>query len=295
MIKNLVFYNHWQNGDIHVSRAFIKLIIDNIQAENYIYVHNKSEELLKDISNLKICKEGINYLDNDSPRMWNLHTRTLCLNTWYGVSCSFKDTSTCTIDTLFDLFNDHVKSITNGGYIDVKNLKNLVPKVDYSKYDIKNIKDYVKASKSKKILVCNGDVVSKQSKNFSFNNVIQEISINYPNVDFILTEKFKTNIKNIKFTSDIIGKNNTDLNEIGFLSTFCDVIVGRSSGPYIYSMVEENLFDKKKTFLCFSDDEEIAYWSDDKTLFSCKTMWSNDYRKENIIEKIIESMGANNE
>ena len=292
MIKNLVFYNHWQNGDIHVSREFIKLIMNNIKAENYVYVHNKSKELLKDIPNLKISNEGIEYLDNDSPRMWNLHTRTLCLNTWYGVSRSFKDTSSCTIDTLFDLFSDHIKYITNNGYIDPSNIRKLVPKVDYEKYDIDNIMSYIENSKSKKVLICNGAVVSKQAKNFSFNNIVEEIAIRYKNIDFLMTEKFKTSIDNIKFTSDIISKNNTDLNEIGYLSTFCDVIIGRSSGPYIYSMVEENLFDAKKTFLCFSDDQEIANWSNDKELFSCKTMWSNDYQKEKIIEKIIESIGV---
>ena len=206
MIKNLVFYNHWQNGDIHVSREFIKLIINNVKAENYIYVHNKSKELLKDIPNLKISNECIEYLDNDSPRMWNLHTRTLCLNTWYGVSSSFKDTSSCTINTLFDLFNDHIKYITNTGYIDPSNIRKLVPKVDYSKHYIKNIEEYVKRSNSKKILICNGSVVSKQSKNFSFENIVEEIAMSYPSVDFILTEKFKTIIKNIKFTSPISGK-----------------------------------------------------------------------------------------
>ena len=49
MIENLVFYNHWQNGDVHVSRAFIDFCIKNIKAKNYLYIHPKSKELLKDI------------------------------------------------------------------------------------------------------------------------------------------------------------------------------------------------------------------------------------------------------
>ena len=80
MIENLVFYNHWQNGDIHVSREFVKFFTESIDAKNYYYLHHKSEELLKDIPKLQIKSEGLIYLDNDSPYMWNLHTRTLCLN-----------------------------------------------------------------------------------------------------------------------------------------------------------------------------------------------------------------------
>ena len=289
MIENLVFYNHWQNGDIHVSREFVKLVVNSIKANNYLYLTHKSPELLKDIPELKVENTGIEYLDNDSPFMWNLHTRTLCFNTWYGVSPSFKNTASCTIDTLFELFSTHVKKTLNVTLNPVK-IKEFVPSVNYSYFDISNINDYAENNHRKKVLVCNGAVVSKQAKNFSFNDIIRKMASEFQNVDFIMTETFYSDADNIKFTDSIIGKEGNDLNEISYLSTFCDLVVGRSSGPYIYSMVKENLFNPNKTFLCFSDDEEIAYWSNDREMFDCQTIWSNDYSEDNIVAMITEQI-----
>ncbi len=289
MIENLVFYNHWQNGDIHVSREFVKFFTESIDAKNYYYLHHKSEELLKDIPKLQIKSEGLIYLDNDSPYMWNLHTRTLCLNTWYGVSPVFKDTASCTLDTLYSLFNLHLQKIFNST-INPLMLNNFIPSIDYSYYDQDNVNDYVKNNNKKKILVCNGAVVSKQAKNFSFNVLIERVAKIFKNVDFIMTEKFFCHEPNILFTDDIIDKNGNDLNEISYLSTFCDIIIGRSSGPYIYSMVKDNLMNPNKTFLCFSDDESIAWWSDDRSMFKCRTVWSNDYSENGIVAKIVEQI-----
>tara|TARA_E500000331_G_C17235397_1_gene704541 strand:+ start:1074 stop:1955 length:882 start_codon:yes stop_codon:yes gene_type:complete len=289
MIENLVFYNHWQNGDIHVSREFIKFFVNSIQAKNYIYLNHKSPELLKDIPQIQVKKDGLMYLDNDSPFMWNLHTRTLCLNTWYGVSPVFKDTASCTIDTLYHLFNSHLNKIFNTSINPLK-LNNFIPTVDYSYFQTEGIKKYLLSNKKKKVLVCNGAVVSKQAKNFSFNDIINSIANDYPSVDFIMTEKFVCNVNNVLFTDDLIAKDGNDLNEISYLSLHCDSIVGRSSGPYIYSMVKENLLNPAKTFICFSDDESIAWWSENRSMFKCKTIWSNDYTSQNIINKIVESI-----
>ncbi len=289
MIENLVFYNHWQNGDIHVSREFVKFFINSIPAKNYIYLNHKSPELLKDIPQLRVENIGLDYLDNDSPFMWNLHTRTLCLNTWYGVSPVFKDTASCTIDTLYHLFNSHLSKVFNTTINPLK-LIEFIPTVNYSYFKIENIENYVNTNQNKKILICNGNVISKQSRNFSFNSIVDKIAIDYPSVDFIMTEKFICNRSNILFTDDLIDKQGCDLNEISYLSLHCDSIIGRSSGPYIYSMVKENLLHPEKTFVCFSDDESIAWWSDDRSLFKCKTIWSNDYSENNIVNKIVERL-----
>ena len=290
MIENLVFYNHWQNGDIHVSREFVKLMVNAIKAKNYLYLNHKSPELLKDIPKLKVESDGLLYLDNDSPFMWNLHTRTLCLNTWYGVSPMFKTTASCTIDTLYHLFNGHINKVMNVT-LNPSKLRDFVPTVDYSYFDLSGIENYLATSNRKKILICNGAVVSKQAQNFSLSSLVTKMAVKQPNVDFIMTEKFHSVLDNIKFTDDIINKRGNDLNEISYLSIFCNSIIGRSSGPYIYSMVKENLFNPEKTFICFSDDEEIAYWSDDRELFDCKIIWSNDYSENNITEKIVSSLG----
>jgi hypothetical protein len=69
---------------------------------------------------------------------------------------------------------------------------------------------------------------------------------------------------NIIFTDELIlaeydttvlnswNKKRCDLNEISYLSKFCDIIVGKNSGPYIYCMTEENINDPNKTIIVFN-------------------------------------------
>ena len=288
MIENLVFYNHWQNGDVHVSRGFIDYCIKNIKAQNYLYIHPKSEELLKDIPQLHHQNYGLFFLDNDSPHMWNLHKRTLCLNTWYGVSPAFKDTGSCTLNTLFDLFALHFKTFFDHNLHSQSSLLDFVPTIDYSKFSIGKIEEFCSLNKRKKILVCNGNVVSKQSSNFKFENILEEVIISHPNIDFIFTAKNDFSYGNVYFTDNLIQKKGCDLNEISFLSLDCDIIIGRSSGPYIYSYVKENLMNQNKTFICFNDHKEIADWVSPSNYFKCDVRWSNKYDSSSM-QKIIKN------
>ncbi len=54
------------------------------------------------------------------------------------------------------------------------------------------------------------------------------------------------------YTNNII-RMDSDLNEIGYLAKFCNIIVGRPSGPYCFSMHKET-FVKNKTFITISDN-----------------------------------------
>ena len=59
--------------------------------------------------------------------------------------------------------------------------------------------------------------------------------------------------KNISYTSDIIGtKQEPDLQEISYLSTLVDVIIGKNSGPYVFCETYDNYMDKDKTFVSFN-------------------------------------------
>ena len=83
-------------------------------------------------------------------------------------------------------------------------------------------------------------------------SVVEKLSEKYPNVLFFLTMKTNINKENVAYTSDII-KLDCDMNENSYLSTKCDIIVGRPSGSYCFTMVKEN-FIKNKQFITISDN-----------------------------------------
>jgi hypothetical protein len=74
-----------------------------------------------------------------------------------------------------------------------------------------------------------------------------------------------------------------DLLYISQISTYCDVIVGRASGPYCFTQLKNNLLDSNKTYISFNNniDEGRFYFN-----LKSKFVWSDNYEQENIIKTI---------
>ena len=288
MLENLVFYNHWQNGDIHLSRQLVRYVMSIVPAKNYIYCHKNSARLLQDIPNLLIDPTGLKYLDNDSQMVFNKHKMTVCLNTWYGTSPIFSGTESCTLNTLHASFKDMLKKIF--GFEMTLPVTDFLPQVDYSHFHLETINQYLKHEDRPKILVSNGPVTSGQADNFSFDSVIDKISDDHPDKVFLVTNNTDRIIEkeNVQYTREIIRLNDNDLNENGYLSHFCDVIIGRSSGAYIYSMTRENLLSDKK-YVCFCDDKAIAEWVHPNSSINSDVTWSNS-RDVKVVSSIIEEV-----
>ena len=78
---------------------------------------------------------------------------------------------------------------------------------------------------------------------------------------------------------------NNDLNEISYLSTFCDVIIGKESGPFAFCTIKDNLMNENKTFINFCDRNDWVWFP----YGNCKYKWSNNYNSMyDIIKKNIE-------
>jgi len=80
----------------------------------------------------------------------------------------------------------------------------------------------------------------------------------------------------------VLYKNNFDLNEISYLSTFCDVIIGRGSGPYCFSHVKKNIFNENKTYISVCSDKNNGVIYQGKAT----NIWSNNYNQNEIIKLI---------
>ena len=74
-----------------------------------------------------------------------------------------------------------------------------------------------------------------------------------PDINIICTDEVDTDLENIKYTDQIIGgSEGCDLQEISYLSTHCNVIIGKNSGPFVFCETFDNYMDEGKRFYSFN-------------------------------------------
>jgi len=117
-----------------------------------------------------------------------------------------------------------------------------------------NITKFVQEIPKRRVLWVNGPAQSMQSDNFSFEPAISRIAVDNPDTHFIVTERSNSLLRpNVHFTGDIIKvEDGFDLNEIAYLSMFCDTFIGRPTGPFVFAQHKTNMADNKKAILGFS-------------------------------------------
>lgn len=274
----LIFYNNWHNGDVHFTREFIKDIISKTNFSEYYYLQNNSQKLLIDIQNLKFEKTDKYCSDNNIFLQIN---NDIYINVWIGVGYYLEDIGVPTLKSYYTLFTHIYDKLS----ITLEKIGYYVPEIDYKYFDIENIKNFMSENNRHKILIDNVEGNSYQTNNINFNLIIHKISNNFKDIDFILTNsQNRLTADNIFYTTDIIKIEQGDLNEISFLSLFCKVIIGRSSGPYNFSIVKQNIHSNK-TYICICHEFNHAFWH--SSIYSeCNKIWINQYDENMIIDII---------
>jgi hypothetical protein len=259
MIKNLFFYNNWHNGDLHVSRGIVNYIVNVMKERSpnmgFYYGHYNDPEILKDLPVI-YDKNYLSYLNDKKHNCFFIRDESLFINTWYGVNnYLYYNSFGPTFDCVFEL----MKAPANELGIDLTNvnIKDLMPVINFDKYDICNI-DLSFMKNKINLYISNGEVYSQQISNHNMNLVISRLANEYKDINFILTNVVgnKLSSHNIYYTQDLIMKNNCDLNENAFISTKCDIIIGRASGTYTFALNTVNLFDRECKIVCISDYPE---------------------------------------
>lgn len=267
-VKNVVFFNTWHNGDCFVGKEYIKILIEKLKQLgefNFFMFHHQREKILWDLDAKHVngdLPEGVDTLD-----IVKIVGDTLFINTWIGVFTPLftKTQQHCNYPTLsvtwkiifylvekelglkFNLLNRQERTNPADG----------IPSTDWSKYDIAAANEFV-SGKNKIVLFCNSDVASFQN-HFSgignLENVISNLAFRHQDTTFVCTQKAEiSNPGNVFFTDDIFSKvTGGDLNEIGYLSRFCKLIIGKNSGPYVFSQVKDNVFREDCIFYSISD------------------------------------------
>lgn len=279
MKEKLILYNHFHNGDIFYSRILIEMLKDHFDID---YYHNMRAPLFSDLPQIK----ELHGVPSDFPQGTKDIKRKL-INTWIGHDFDFhgnKKNFGCSYENYFTLSQDISEKLG----ISISNEKKYLPKIYFE-----NLPDYQRISEvmlehkknyEKIILISDGPVHSGQAREFNFYPHVKKITELYPNYLFIITFHHFEEINNIINTDSITFKK-PDLLEIGLISKFCDVVIGRASGPYCFTQNESNLLDETKTFLAFTNHQsEGKYYQEAKYKF----LWSPSGNPEEI-DRMIEN------
>jgi hypothetical protein len=276
-MNKIIFFNTWHNGDIHVSREFIKDILSKVNCEME-YHHNNSDRLLLDL-NIKI--QPLGQLLYNNQLLTYFVDDVLYINIWYNSNTSIFKIHGCTLNTLYNNFVDVYKLLN----IQINDISYYIPSINYKKFKIDTIDEFINNNKTKKkIYISNNNTCSGQSVNFNFTNIVNKLSIEFPEHLFILSNKTPINNQNVLFSSDIIKLDCCDLCENSYLTTFTNIVIGRCSGPFTFSLTKEVLLSEtKQTFIGICNiDPKFGI----EHLFNINKefLWFNFFDEEQIYE-----------
>jgi len=274
MKEDINIYNHFHNGDIFYARVLINGLIEKYNVNFY---HNLNTPLLSDMN-------GVTEISG-VPQHFDIHMNDLenkNVNSWIGQqNMIFVNTHIpgCSFENYFNL----VKIILNNYNLEINPDENYyLPVVNYEKIlnyeSIITRMNEIKYKYNKLILISNGNVNSGQAINVDLSGVIETLANNNPNSLFLTTTPINHNQPNIIDTSSLTNLN-PDLLQISLISTFCNIIVGRASGPYCYTHTKENLLDPNKTYISFSNNPNEGVWFKNS---KAKQLWSPNFNLNNI-------------
>jgi hypothetical protein len=283
MVNNLVFYNTYHNGDVHYGREFIKRFAAHIPAVQKFYVHNKHP---------KTSLGCLNYGQAGNLPMEEhvfMSGGDLFINTWIGTDHrKFLQYGGVTMEGNYAMYTAaarHIKNLLNID-IPIEPIENYLPEIDFSRFKTDDITYFFDCPTPKvKVFIVNSNVMSGQSNNFDFDPIVAKLARAYPTVLFIMTNKSSLNQQNVIYTPDIHGiSDGCDLVENSFISTKCNIIVGRGSGSFCFSCIKENWLDNTKSILGIGYKRGETLWYDSK---NCS--FTDDFSEENVY-KTIESL-----
>jgi len=257
MNKKVIFYNHFGNGDIFESREFVKEYMEKIPADNYYYAHGKNPRILADIPQLQFTE----VTDVMQPMHAAVITDdVLYINTWIGRDGKYVLPGIgCVVESLYYMHNEILESL---GFERLeKEMIEYVPDIDYSYYNTEDIDKFCNGNDKRKVLISNGPVQSNQAMNFDFTEPIVMLAQTFPDILFLVTSPVFIELDNVIFTNNLIQtEDGFDLNEISYLSLFCDTHIGRNSGPHLFAQVRENWLDPNKVTLSFTYQKMASHF-----------------------------------
>lgn len=248
----IVFFNHYHNGDIFASKGYIADLIKELSTHDLYYQHYHSPKLLKDLNIYHRTLEVP--LGNFSDRTPLAGDRdSLYINTWIGNYLQYGDgINWNTYHTMFSKIYSTVSDMMDG-FIELGPKEYYLPEIKYEYFDIPDVK--VPAGS---IIISNGPVLSGQSELENLNGLVEKL-LEETDRHIILTHFAPFNSERISFTNNIIQTSGGDLNEISWLASQCEYIIGRNSGPFCFMNTKQILNNANKKIISIGNNEKDSF------------------------------------
>lgn len=299
-MKSIVFYTHARLGDLHVSRTFVRRIAQHVTVPCY-YCSGYASFVLADCCLAPIEQlDRPRYLPSDAAHF--IKDDVLYINTWYaaGNGRYVRDGQAPLFDTLYRLFDDVGRSHLHLPLENLGTPADFLPDIDFRAYQLDQARSFMQSSPARrKVLVSNGRATAGQAALFPMLPPLAILGQKYPDVLFIYTNQEYEPVTplppNVHFSRGVTGiAKGVDLNENGYLSTRCDLIVGRFSGAYTFSMIKPN-FHRPVHFLTFSN-VAFPYWVGsefrDRINFGCTVTQSGATESDPVLAMMDSAVGA---
>lgn len=314
-MKNIKFVNWHQNGDIYLTRGLLRWIACHTKGTIDLWMgHAKGDKIYlgddiryfhgsnKNFDGIVVIDEFPSYtasgIQHTQERMlvqdfgqvlrFLPDVEELIINLWIAASPSYTGGfSGINSETLHKQAIE-VISIINQCFnttIPFPSEEEILARVPEYIRNVESADNFLQmiSKYKKKVLLCNGMVTSGQTEQFSMSDAITELVINNPECAFIYTATDRTPVADNEYFINEYITDMPNLDEIVYVSTKCDIIVHRMSGPGIAASIYENFMDDSKTFISFTRDSNF------KNLYTkgrCKYDWSDDHSPFSISSMI---------
>lgn len=300
---NLIFFNHYHRGDLFTHKEFARQCKKEITWAKMAYWHYNHPKVNADLG---IPLQNTPYQLDNKQLFYYLEQDNkifLLVNTWIGchneIFAKHGGVNLLSLTESWKVLFDEINSKMKSNLVVDSNIEAYLPTIDWDFFNVDNVDDFVAANSGKKVLFCNGVPMSNQSFASDLSKEIKDLAHTYKDILFICTKKFDTSAENIKFTDDIIQDteefqiktpwndrplNNCDLNEISYLSTKCNAIIGKNSGPFVFCETKENFMDPSKMIVSFSKGQFESM--SNSVNMKCKYKLVTDHSEDNI-KKVI--------
>lgn len=251
----LTFYNHYGNGDLFESREFVLDWMRLAGVTEAGYAHRDLPGIFADLPQIQSLPV---HPEMDMRRaLTRRPDGELWVNTWVGRDSGYvvNPGIGCVVEEIHRMHQDLLRE---AGLPPLpRPLVAYLPVIDYTRIELGRLHAFLSEHRLKKLaLICNGPTGSGQAENFDLAAALPPC----PGRLFLLTDRRQSSDprvharNDIAFTDDLTGRppGGWDLNAISYLSRFCDVIVGRCSGPQMFTQVRPNWEDGRKTQVCFT-------------------------------------------
>ena len=248
----IVFFNHYHNGDIFASKGYIADLIKEFSSHELYYQHYHSGKLLRDLNiQHQTLEAPLGKFSDRTPLSGDKDS--LYINTWIGNYLPYGDgINWNTYHTMFSKIYSAVSDMIDG-FIELGPKEYYVPEINYEYFDIPDVKVPLGS-----IIISNGPVLSGQSDLGDLNGLIQRL-LDETDRHIILTHFAPFNSERISFTNNIISTTGGDLNEISWLASECEYIIGRNSGPFCFMNTKKILNNPNKKIISIGNNEKDSF------------------------------------